>query len=262
VSRCSPSTHWKSGSENDGLHWPRRDRSGASSDHRSYGSPLRLGVTPRPPTRSPCYRVPFGPPSRPRKSRTSRQPPEKQVPYLAEPRAARQAAAAVRQAVGRNRRACRRFRPLDPGFGPAMWQRSPAQGRHPSHQTTSPEARSHPQTTRSPGKAGRGSSRTDRRPGASMTRATPAAEQWVHEKVLAILGVRPGSSPPRSAAKPPIAACSATSVSRPTAPPTLAVAVLGAGAEVALAARLADLWVRRLLSWPRRRDAQAFWGGP
>jgi hypothetical protein len=78
-----------------------------------------------------------------------------------------------------------------------------------------------------------------------MTRATPAAEQWVHEKALANLGVRLGSSPPRSAAKPPIAACSATSVSRPTAPPTVAlaraVAVLGAGAEVALAARLADL---------------------
>src|SRR5450631_3066794 len=34
------------------------------------------------------------------------------------------------------------------------------------------------------------------RPGASMTRATPAAEQWVHEKALAILGVRPGSSLP------------------------------------------------------------------
>jgi hypothetical protein len=68
---------------------------------------------------------------------------------VAQPRAARQAAAAVGHCARESRR-LQELRPLDPGFGSAIWHPSPARGRHSLYGSRLGVVRIHPQMTRSP----------------------------------------------------------------------------------------------------------------
>jgi hypothetical protein len=109
------------------------------STTRLNGSPLRLGVTRRPTDQEcPAIARTFPGAIGPWELHTSQKPSESPAPWVAEPRAARRARGEAN--CHRNSHALQAIRPLNPGFGSAVWQGSPARAatRHINDQPSGP----------------------------------------------------------------------------------------------------------------------------